>query len=365
MVVLWVASRSGPGAVAVIGLAMTVPRLGGLVAGVLVDRLDRRALLALVEGGRALTLLALAWMATAPPVPLAALASGTALLALGSSFFGPLVGAWVPELVPPEDLTAANARQQGVWQGSSLVGYLAGGAALAVTGAAGGLALAGGLLGTALVLALAVPRGTSRPAPEATVPVMTGGFRTIAAHPLLRVLVPAGLLFNLLFAPLAVGLVVLARLWHLGPAGYVGLEGAWALGNLAGSLAGRRWTQTARPLLRYGALGGIPLILGGVWGWPPAAAAALFLGGIGNLMLNASALTLVQDATPPALRGRVLGILFAMVGGAMPLGIALWGVVAATLPASVVLVAPGIASCLVAVLGLMPAVRMLMRTAPG
>lgn len=325
VVVLWIASRSGPQAVALIGLAMTLPRLAGLLAGVLIDRMDRRVLLALVEGGRGLAALALARVAWMPHPSLALLAGGTALLALGASLFGPLVSAWVPQLVPERELTAANGLQQGVWQGASLAGYVAGGGALVTLGAGGGLAVAAALLAAALTLALAVPSaGQPRAgAVSSLAREAVAGLSAAAKHPALRVLIPAGLVFNLLFAPLTVGLVVLARHWQMGPSGYVALEGAWAVGNLLGGLGASRWTLPPSRLAGYALLGGLPLVAGGLCGIAWAALGALLAAGVGNLLLNASALTLVQQSTPPELRGRVLGVLFALVGAAAPLGIAL------------------------------------------
>ena len=367
VVILWVASPSGPAALALIGLAMTLPRLAALVAGVLIDRMDRRRLLALVEGGRGLTALALARAAWLPHPPLVVLAGSTALLALGSSLFGPLVSAWMPQVVPPAELTAANGLQQGVWQGASLAGYVAGGGALVLLGAGGGLMAAAALLAAALALALAVPRAGGRPAPADTsfAHEAAAGLHAVAKHPALRVLVPAALVFNLLFAPLTVGLVLLARQWHLGPTGYVALEGAWAAGNLAGGVAASRWRLLPADLARYAVLGGLPLVAGGMLGWPPAALAALLAAGIGNLLLNASALTLVQQSTPPELRGRVLGVLFALMGAAAPLGIALWGLAARLLPSAAVLVIPGTASLLAALLAAMPAGRRILEVGPA
>jgi hypothetical protein len=52
-----------------------------------------------------------------------------------------------------------------------------------------------------------------------------------------------------------------------------------------------------------------------------------------------------------------MGVLFGAVGVAMPLGIALWGLVASRLPDTTVLLVPGAGSCLVAGLASWPRFR--------
>jgi DHA3 family macrolide efflux protein-like MFS transporter len=357
VVALWVVSRYGPAAVAWLGLAMTLPRLLSFVAGSLVDRADRRRLLVVAEGGRAAVALGLAALLRGGVGGPGALVAAETLMAAGSSLFGPLVNAWTPELVDPARLTEANGQVQGVWQAASLLGYLVGGAALALGGAVPGFVLAAGLLTAALGCAWAVPdarRLGSRV--ERGEPL---GSRVMWAHPVLRFLVPGSLVFNMFFAPLTVGLVLLARSWHWGPTGYVALEGAWAAGNLLGGFAASRWRPVdgSRALMLYGWLGGIPLVLSGVAGWPPGAVLGLLVAGGGNLLLNASALTAVQNMVPAEIRGRVMGVLFGAVGVAMPLGIALWGVVSSRIPDTMVLLVPGAGSCLVAGLAIWPPFR--------
>jgi MFS family permease len=121
VVALWVASCYGPAAVAWLGLAMTLPRLLSFVAGSLVDRVDRRRLLVVAEGGRAAVAVGLAAFLRADVGGPGVLVAAEGLMAGGSSLFGPLVNAWTPELVAPTRLTEANGQVQGVWQAASLM----------------------------------------------------------------------------------------------------------------------------------------------------------------------------------------------------------------------------------------------------
>jgi hypothetical protein len=357
VVALWVVSRYGAGAVAWLGVAMTVPRLGSFAAGSLVDRADRRRLLVVAEGGRAGVALGLAFLLRVGTGGPWVLVAAQTLMAAGSSLFGPLVNAWIPELVDPARLTEANGQVQGVWQVASLGGYLVGGAALALGGPALGFGVAAALLAGALGCAMAVP--DARRLASSAARRESLGSRVLGVHPVLRFLVPASLVFNMFFAPLAVGLVLLARTWHWGSTGYVALEGAWAAGNLLGGLAAARWhpVDGARALMWYGWLGGIPLVVSGAAGWPPGAVLGLVVAGAGNVLLNASVLAALQTMVAPELRGRVMGVLFGAVGVAMPLGIALWGLVASRVAATMVLLVPGGGSCLVACLALWPGFR--------
>jgi len=110
--------------------ANIVPAIGvGLLLGPLVDRLSRKGLMIGADLGR------LAVFAALPFVDSTWAIVGLALVAgIGNAFFRPAVLAGVPNLVSDEDLPDANALLQFVDWGTTVVGSLAGGAIVALSG---------------------------------------------------------------------------------------------------------------------------------------------------------------------------------------------------------------------------------------
>jgi MFS family permease len=117
-------------------IAETLPRLiFGSVAGVFVDRWDRKKTMVLSDLSRALIVLPLLLVAAGGPLMLVyAVAFVEASV---SMFFLPAKGATIPNLVAERDLTAANSLNSLSEEVPSLVGALLGGALLGVVGLSG------------------------------------------------------------------------------------------------------------------------------------------------------------------------------------------------------------------------------------
>ncbi len=117
-------------------IAETLPRLiFGSVAGVFVDRWDRRKTMVLSDLSRALIVLPLLLVAAGGPLMLVyAVAFVEASV---SMFFLPAKGATIPNLVAERDLRAANSLNSLSEEVPSLVGALLGGALLGVVGLSG------------------------------------------------------------------------------------------------------------------------------------------------------------------------------------------------------------------------------------
>lgn len=116
--------------------AETLPRLlFGSVAGVFVDRWDRKKTMVISDLSRALVLLPL--LAVAAGGPLALVYAVAFVEASVSMFFLPAKGAIIPSLLAERDLTAANSLNSLSEEVPSLVGALLGGALLGVAGLSG------------------------------------------------------------------------------------------------------------------------------------------------------------------------------------------------------------------------------------
>lgn len=104
---------NAPAALALLGIGMTIPTIAFLLpAGVLSDRLDRRLLMLCSDIGRAVVISALAALTLTGLLTFWQLVVLVALYGVGTAFFTPAFEAVVPDIVPPEDLAAANSLDQ-------------------------------------------------------------------------------------------------------------------------------------------------------------------------------------------------------------------------------------------------------------
>ena len=122
-----------PAAMSVVGIGMTVPTVVFLlVGGVLSDRHDRRRLMIGADVLRALAVGCIAVLVFAEALRLWELVALVALYGAGTAFFTPAFEAIVPELLPTQDLPAANSLDQFVRPiALRLAGPLLGGALVA------------------------------------------------------------------------------------------------------------------------------------------------------------------------------------------------------------------------------------------
>ena len=150
---------NAPAALAVVGIAMTVPTVAFLLpAGVLSDRLDRRLLMLGADVLRLVAVALLAALAISHALRLWQLVALVAAYGIGTAFFTPAFEAMVPTLLPSRDLPAANSLDQFVRPiAARLAGPAIGGALVAGIGTGGAFifdaASFAGSLGALLALA--------------------------------------------------------------------------------------------------------------------------------------------------------------------------------------------------------------------
>ncbi len=117
--------------------------LFALVAGVLVDRWNRRRLLIIIEIGRAVALLVIPTLALLGILQSWHVFVVAFVLSSLDVFFNVGLAAVVPALVPKEQLTQANSAMESVFSLTAIIGLPLMGALLALIGAPGLLALDG------------------------------------------------------------------------------------------------------------------------------------------------------------------------------------------------------------------------------
>ena len=337
-----------------IGAVAAAARLPWLLfsvpAGVVVDRADRRRLIARADLLRAgLTVGVIALIASAgPPLPDGSAAAPVTALALASLAF--LLGTVevvrdnaaqtvLPSLVAPGDLERANGQ---MWSAERVLNAFV------------GPPLAGFLIAWAVPLPFAVDALTfavaawlvwliALPPKPAVVHApflheLREGWRWLRGHPLLlRLAVALGALNFCSTVSLTLLVLVAREVMGLGAPGYGLVLSAAAAGGVAGALGGPwvagRIGGTASVILGVSAMAAGHLAL---WAAPSAAflAAALALEAAGGMLWNIVTVSYRQRRIPTAILGRVNALYRFFGWGAIPLGaLAAGAAVAALEPA--------------------------------
>ncbi len=289
----------------------------------LVDRYPKQRVLFATDAARAVIMAGIC-LGAATGAPLIVLLALVSLTQLVSTVFWPAQAAMLPTLVrEPEELTAANVTLTTVESTGSVIGPALGASALAVFGTT--LAFVVPIAAYALS-AVAVTRVRPRVA-EAGAVVESGddasggatrhgvlaGLAAVVRHGDVRVLVGIYCAQVLVAGALNVLTVVAAlQLLHAGDSGVGAMVAAVGIGGLLGAVPALALSQRARLTTTF-VLGlllwGVPIALIGLAVSLPLTLVMLALVGVGNTLVDVSAITLLQRATPVALLGRVFGVL--------------------------------------------------------
>ncbi|HTW56467.1 MAG TPA: MFS transporter [Thermoplasmata archaeon] len=127
-------------AVSLLGIVQFLPTLSfGVVAGALIDRLDRRRLMLTCDLGRCVCFGVLALYVLVVGVNLAVLLGGVFVVATFSTVFRPATNAALPRILPRAQLTDGNGLLQGGSTVAQFVGSPVGGVLVLAVGASVGL----------------------------------------------------------------------------------------------------------------------------------------------------------------------------------------------------------------------------------
>ncbi len=254
----------------------------------------------------------------------------TALLTtVSGTVFRPAEAALLPTIAnSPEELTAANVSSSTIDSVGSFVGPALGAFLLALSSPSLVFAF------TAATFAWSASQiarvRSSRP--EAAVEGeaeedrhgLLAGMRAIRREPRLRLLIGLYGAQAFVAGALSVLVVVTAlRLLELGSAGVGILEAASGIGSILGAgvmLALLVRKRLAEDLAIGIFLWGAPLIVLGLVVNTAVAVVAFGIVGLGNTLVDVSAITLLQRTTPAAVAGRVFGVVESMVVAGMALG---------------------------------------------
>nr|WP_275587175.1 MFS transporter [Micromonospora terminaliae] len=305
-----------------------------LPAGMLADRVDQRRLMLACDLGRAALLLSVPVVALAGHLTLPFLYVVVGLSGVLTVAFTVAYRSLLPALVPPGDLTSANARLEVSENLAALAGPSAGGVLVGLLGAARTfVADAASFLASAVTLLLM----RHRPAPRAggRVPVraaLTEGLGFIRRQRILALVLACTATSNFfVMATRSIEVPYLLRVLHASPATIGLLFSLGSVGGLlAGVLAGRVtallggartiWVSMAVPGPLYLLM---PLARPGWGALLYAVGTAAFAANA--VLFNVAAMSYRQRVTPAGLLGRVNAAFLWICYGAIPLGALLGG----------------------------------------
>src|SRR5437773_8581366 len=353
-IMLFVLTRSA--SIVALGLiAKAIPTiLFGLIAGPLVDRVNRQRLMIFADLTRAILTVSIPffgyyWL---PGVFIAVF-----LIASASAFFNPAKQAILPNLVPGRLLVRANGLVSSSEKTMELLGYsLAGLIVAAVSWLPLFLIDAGTYLFSAVSLLgfpdLAVrAKGASfRLASD-----VVEGLRFVLRNAVLRSTMTLTLVVAVFFGMTTTLLVVMAYgPLNGGASAYGFIEAAIGAGAIVGALIAGELVNRARAgtLLLLGA-GGVGLVnlLVGFSRNLTVTIIFLLLGGILNMVYYVPLISVTQRESPDSVRGRVMATRFLLVQGGYLAGMALAGPMSDRFGAPMVFVVGGLFLVVAALLG--------------
>jgi MFS family permease len=310
--------------------------LFGLLAGSIADHYDRRRLVMIANGARAVVVLALVVFLLTGAVSVWIVLATSFLYGTAEVFADSAGSTLLPMIVKPVDLGVGNARlQAGFLVGNQLAGPPLG-AFLFAVGSFWPFAVQIVCVSLAVILISRIARTPVPPhepvAPGETVQPIREGLRWLRHNAPVRTLVLIILLFNVTWAA-PWGVLVLYATEHLnmGPVGFGVLTTASALGGLAGTLS-FGWLErhvSFATLMRVCLSLEVLMHLGFALTSIPAVAFAIMFGfGAYAFVWGTISTTVRQRLVPMRLQGRIASVNMVGVFGGLVIGQALGGVIA-------------------------------------
>jgi MFS family permease len=356
-----------PTALAIVGIAMTLPTIAFLLlGGVISDRLDRRRVMLTADVARGFIVGLIAMLSLAGALRLWELAALAACYGVGTAFFDPSFDAIVPELLPADALTGANSLDQFMRPiALRLAGPALGGILIAVAGVGVAFGLDAVSFAASAVSLLAMasrPRVTQ--APSGSIARDIGaGLRYVRRHTWLwATLASAAIAYLLFMGPTEVLVPFVVKNELRGSAADLGL--VFAAGGVGSVLCAvalgqhglpRRditwmyifWTLATLAITGYG-------LAHALWGLMLASLAFNALETAGTIIWA----TTKQRNVPASLLGRVSSLDWLISIGLLPLSFALTGPVSSALGVRATLVGAGVLGAIVTLAALfIPGVR--------
>lgn len=319
-----------PLALAYVGLAQFLPMLCLLLpAGDLIDRFNRKAILASSWAVGALCSGALWWLSGLTTAGVAGVTGIYAVLVLfgcSRAFSGPALQSLLPQVVPREQLAAAIAANSMLMRAASIGGPLLGGVLYALGGGrlTYALCFVCFALGTVLLSRVVTLQARNAAAAAGTMWERFGaGIRFIRSRPIILGTISLDLFAVLLGGVVALLPIYASEVLHVGPAGLGALRSALAVGEVGAGLylSMRPFNRkVGRTMFVAVAVFGLANLLFAVSTWFWLSFAALLVAGAADMVSVYIRGALVQFSTPDHMRGRVNAVNMLFIGSSNELG---------------------------------------------
>lgn len=345
---------------AAVGLVSTV-----LVGGAVADRVPQRSILLVVESLRAVCYATAAALSLTGVIQVWQLAALALVLGMADGFFFPAYSAWLPSLLAPEELLAANGLE-GMLRPTVM--QAAGPALASLLIAVGPTGLAFAVIAAVQVAAVVVVAGmrstpvrrdvdrSRHPLRAAVTDIRDGFAYMVRTRWLLATLLFAVLAVLAVMGPVEVLLPFAVKNQTGGGAGAFALALAvFGAGGAIGSLVvasvplPRRYLTFM--LLGWG-VGSVPIAVIGLTSQLWLMAVALFVAGFCFSSAQVVWGTLLQRRVPPAMLGRVSSLDFFVSLALMPVSMALAGPVGEAIGLAPTFLVAGLAPAVIAVVTL-------------
>jgi MFS family permease len=345
------ALSNAPAALALVGVAMTVPTIVFLLlGGVVSDRRDRRRIMLAADLARGVAVGLMALLSLTGALELWHVVALVAVYGAGQAFFSPAFDAIVPDVLPADELAQANSLDQFVRPiALRLAGPAVGGVLISALGAGSAFALdAVTFAVSAGALLVMTPRAREAPAESDTVLGDIGaGLRYIRAHVWLwGTFASAAIAYLLFMGPAEVLLPYIVKNDLHASAADLGIVfAAGGVGSVGCAIVvGQRglprrditfmyvtWTLATFAIAGYG-------LAAAVWQLMAASFAFNALETAGTIVWA----TAKQRHVPTALLGRVSSLDWLISIGLLPLSFALTGPVTSAIGAKTTLIGAGL-----------------------
>jgi len=309
-----------------VGLVQFLPGiLLFLISGHAADRYDRKRLVIACYIGYGVSFGLLLWIAMLRTAPVTFIFGVLVILGIMRAFNAPVSRAFLPQLVPEEELPAAIAWGSTFFQGASILGPAAGGLIYAAFRGAGGV-YATAMMLTAVAL-VCMFRIRSEAKPRAREPFncrsALAGLRYIWREKVVLGSISLDLFAVFLGGAVALLPVYAREILHTGPWGLGLLRASPGVGAAAMAifLAYRPLRQKAGLTMLWCVAGfGVFTILFGLSHSIVLSLIALFFVGATDMVSVVVRAILIQVATPDEMRGRVNAVDMVFIGASNELG---------------------------------------------
>lgn len=347
----WVLAVTGStGLMGALMAASTVPRVVlGPFAGVLVDRLNRKWIMVLMDTLRGTAITLVAVLAFAGRLEVWMVFAAGVLIGLCAAFFDPSVRSSIPDIVDRQRLLQGNSAFGMIESLSGILGNSLGGVIYSVLGApvmflVNGISY---LFSAGTELFLKIPRVIHQNREFNYLQDLREGMRFIRDTPVLGLFfINVGMLNFFLSMGGVLFLPYFQRSPGLGPAQYGTAMAVVTAGSVAALLilSGVTIPHSKKvPVFIIGA--SLFALMRSTIFFSHAGAVMLtqfFIMGFTVAVVNSIISTTMQLLIPSQMRGKVFGLMGALGGGLIPLGMALGGVLAEVIPIRVILTVTGL-----------------------